>query len=157
MKWGFSLAAGLLALTLIGSLAFAQAPDTTKKVIEPPKAAVQAKVENPVMAEGLKVEKIACGTDVIKRELQGEDTVFAETTEKVYCWSLITGGAEGVKVNFVWYHNEKELVRVPIAVNYPRARVWAYKSMFAGWKGDWKVEVVDANNQVLGATAFKIQ
>jgi hypothetical protein len=157
MKCGFCLIAALLALAITGSMAFAQAPDTAKKVAEPIKAEAQTKVEKAVPAAVLKVDQIACGTGVVERELQGKDTTFVETTEKIYCWSLITGGSEGTMVNFVWYHNGKEVVKVPVAAKYARTRTWAYKSMFSGWKGDWKVEVVDSNNQVLGTTTFKVQ
>jgi hypothetical protein len=138
-----------LIFTLMISVVLAQAPETTAKT-EPAKT-----ISAP--ATGLKVDKIACGTGVADRELQGQDTTFTETTEKVYCWTLISGGSEGTTVSFIWYHNGKEVVKVPIAAKYSRTRTWSYKSMFSGWKGDWKVEVVDSNNQVLGTTTFKIQ
>jgi hypothetical protein len=138
-----------LIIALMVSFAIAQAPETTTKT-EPAKTSVA-----PVAT--LKVDKIACGTGVTDRELTGQDTVFTETTEKVYCWVTITGGSEGTSVNFVWYRDGKEVTKVPLTANYSRTRTWAYKSMFAGSKGDWKVEVVDSNNNVIGTTAFKVQ
>jgi hypothetical protein len=133
----------LVFLTLV-SLAIAQSAESTAKT-EPAKTAT------------LQVSKIACGTAVADRELQGQDSVFTETTEKVYCWAMITGGSDGTSISFVWYHDGKEVTKVPLSANYPRTRTWSYKSMFAGSKGDWKVEVVDASNNVLGTTSFKVQ
>jgi hypothetical protein len=138
-----------LIFTLLVSFALAQTAETTAKT-EPAKTAAAP-------AATLKVVKIACGTSVVDRELQGQDTVFTETTEKVYCWVTITGGSEGTSVNFVWYRDGKEVTRVPLTANYSRTRTWAYKSMISGSKGDWKVEVVDSNNNVIGTTSFKVQ
>lgn len=141
------------AASLIGVFVFAvlmaQAPESTTK-IEP------SKTESADVS-ALKVDKIACGTGVADRELEGQDSVFTESTEKIYCWALIMGGSEGTTVNFVWYHDGKEVVKIPLSANYSRTRTWSYKSMFAGSKGDWKVDVIDSNNQVLASTSFKVQ
>jgi hypothetical protein len=161
-KWMIPLIVGLFITAFVISMAFAQAPDIAKKA-EPAKiekavtSAKPAAIEKPAATGVLKVEKIGCGTNVVDRELEGQDTTFAATIEKVYCWSLITGGSEGASINHVWYHDGKEVVKIPINVKYPRARVHSYKTMYAGSKGEWKVEVVDAGGQVLGSTTFKIQ
>ena len=147
MKRLGTIMVGFAMLALFG-LSFAQTP-------EPPKTTEPVTSATP--AATLKVEKIACGIGVAERELQGQDTVFAESTEKVYCWSLVMGGSEGTTVSHVWYHGDKEIARVQLPANYPRSRIWSYKSMYSGWKGDWKVEVVDAANQVLRTVTFKIQ
>lgn len=118
--------------------------------------AASAQTSESTPSSALKIDKIACGTGVIDRELQGQDTAFTESTEKVYCWVTILGGSEGTTVNFVWYHDSKEVVKVPIVVNFSRTRTWSYKSMYPGAKGEWKVEVTDSNNQVLGSTSFTI-
>jgi hypothetical protein len=131
--------------------------DTAKKAVSKAKIEKPAETEKPAPTGILKVEKIACGAGITDRELQGQDTTFAESIEKVYCWALITGGSEGASVNFVWSRDGKEVVKVPINVKYPRARVYSYKSKFSGWKGEWKVDVVDGSGQVLGTTAFKIK
>jgi len=137
------LTAALICAFMFAAL-IAQTPESTTKTESAP-------------VTTLKVDKIACGTGVVDRELQGQDTVFSESTEKVYCWVTLLGGSEGTAVNFVWYHDGKEVIKIPIAANYSRTRTWSYKSMYAGAKGDWKVEVTDSDNQVLGSTSFKIQ
>ncbi|NLI16333.1 MAG: DUF2914 domain-containing protein [candidate division Zixibacteria bacterium] len=142
--WVSALTGAFIIAAAIG-----QSPDATIK-------AESAQTES-TSEGGLKVDKIACGVEIANRELQGQDTVFAESTEKVYCWVTILGGREGTIVNFVWYHDDKEVAKVPIAVNYSRTRTWSYKSMYPGAKGNWRVEVIDSNNQVMGSTSFKVQ
>jgi hypothetical protein len=134
----------MLVCVFIFATALTQTPETTAQTESSP-------------TKTLSVNKIACGTGVVDRELQGQDTVFSESSEKIYCWVNILGGSEGVTVNFIWYHGGKEVAKIPIAANYPRTRTWSYKSMYIGAKGEWKVEVTDSNNQVLGSTSFKIQ
>lgn len=123
-------------------------PAATTATKAPAVAATQA------MEGALKVDNIACGTSVEDRELMGAAVSFPSSTEKVYCWSLITGSEEPATVEHVWYHGGQEMARVKLPVDYPRVRTWSYKTMMPEWTGDWKVEVVDEAGKVLGSTEF---
>jgi hypothetical protein len=105
----------------------------------------------------LEIKKFACGTAVEERELQGEATTFPSDIERIYCWSLITGCEEPTTVEHVWYYGNKEIARVPLDVKYPRMRTWSYKTMMPQWIGDWKVELVDIDGQVLATSLFKVE
>ncbi len=148
---------GILALGLIVFPAMAQESNTTKpatkQVVQKP--AVEESKEIP--AEQLKIERIACGTAVEDRELLNEADSFSPETERIYCWSLITGCEEPTTVEHVWYYGGVEKARVALEVKYPRMRTWSYKTMIPEWVGDWKVELVDTEGNVLAMTEFKVE
>jgi hypothetical protein len=104
----------------------------------------------------MQVEKIGVGTGIQEKELVGADSTFASSVGKVYCFSKILG-AEGKEVEQVWYHNDKEVNRVKIAVKYPSYRCWSYKTIQPNQTGTWRVEVVDNEGKVLKSISFTIK
>ena len=146
------LGLGILLILVIMPIAAAQetveTPDTVAPVVETPEQ---------MEAAMLTVETIACGTAIEDRELQGQDTTFAAGTEKIYCWSLITGCENPTTVEHVWYLGGEEKARVTLDIKYPRVRTWSSKTILPEWTGDWKVEVVDSSGKVIGLTSFKIE
>lgn len=142
----------ILAVTLIMPAGYAQTEEDVKQEEKAP----LKQVEKAPSAE-LTVEKLACGMTVEERELQDEAITFSPDTERIYCWSLITGCEEPTIVEHVWYYGGQEKARVTLDVEYPRMRTWSYKTMMPEWKGDWKVEIVDADGQLLASTEFKVE
>jgi hypothetical protein len=117
----------------------------------------QKEMPSKMPAATIKVEEIACGTDVVDRELQGKAETFTPDVGKVYCWALITGDNVPATVDFVWTHNGEEMARVPLNIKYERMRTWSSKNIMPDWTGDWKVEVVDPDGNVLASTSFTVQ
>ncbi|OQX92336.1 MAG: hypothetical protein B6D58_03410 [candidate division Zixibacteria bacterium 4484_95] len=143
---------GILAVMLTIPVAYAQTGDTGKQVKEAP-----AEEVSKAPSTDLKVERIACGVGIEEREVQGEAVTFSSDTERIYCWSLITGCEEPTIVEHVWYYGGDEKARVALDVKYPRMRTWSYKTMMPEWKGDWKVEVIDADGNLLASTEFEVE
>jgi len=159
---------GLLALAAMMSAATAQeavpskapVPGDTSQMAPKEAASTPATSATPqtqATAGGLMVDNIACGTSVEEKELMGAAVTFPSATEKIYCWSLITGGEEPTAVEHVWYHGGQEMARVRLDVNYPRVRTWSSKTMMPEWAGEWKVEAVDEAGKVLASTEFTLE
>lgn len=50
-----------------------------------------------------------------------------------------------MEVSFVWSHGENQKAKINLPLEkWPRWRTWAFKNL-RGEKGDWKVEIKDAN------------
>jgi len=143
----------LVIIPITAAQETAETPDTTAPAVETPVAETPEQMETAMLT----VETIACGTAIEDRELQGQDTTFAAGTEKIYCWSLITGCENPTTVEHVWSLGGEEKARVTLDIKYPRVRTWSSKTIMPEWTGDWKVEVVDSAGKVIGSTAFKIE
>jgi len=142
----------LVVIALLASQVFAQetGETTTKQTME--------ETNTEMMTEPtIKVEGFACGTAVVDRELEGEAETFPAETEKIYCWTTVTGCDEPTTIEHVWYYGGEEKARVPLEIKYPRMRTWSSKTIVPEWQGDWKVEMVDENGNVLATVAFTVE
>jgi hypothetical protein len=79
---------------------------------------------------------------------------YPATAEKLFCFTRIVGAAEGDRVFHVWYWGEQEMARVELPVRSSDWRTWSSKSLLPGWAGNWRVEVVDAEDRLLLTIPF---
>ena len=47
-------------------------------------------------------------------------------------------------------------IELPIKANSKNYRVWSYKKIIPSWTGDWKLEVLDKDGNVIGEKQFKV-
>jgi hypothetical protein len=98
----------------------------------------------------------AVGTSVVDRALQGEATTFkAADTQKLYCFSRVTGAADS-DVEHVWYHAGQEVGRVKLHVGGSPWRTHSSKTLDDDAAGDWRCDVV-LNGKVLQSVSFKVE
>ncbi len=97
------------------------------------------------------------GTGVEKMEPVGTAETFPATTEKVFCFIEANNIPKDMELAFVWSLGGKELWKINLPVKAgPKWRTWAHKNV-AGQKGDWKVEIKDAEGKVLKEEKFKVE
>ncbi|NIO29580.1 MAG: DUF2914 domain-containing protein [Candidatus Latescibacteria bacterium] len=159
-------AAFLLALVAIfaASLAFAQAGPEQKEKAKPDTAKTEEKAEkSKAKPEELDVKetkeeeaalsghlKRALFTiDIEEREPVGSVDSLSTATEQVYFFTEIIG-LQDHTITHRWMHGGEVRAEVPIAIGGPRWRVYSSKKLIPAWTGEWKVEVVDAEGNVLG-------
>jgi hypothetical protein len=106
---------------------------------------------------GLTVARLVIGTGVENKEPEGVAETFPATTEKVYCFLEATDIPEDVEITFIWFHGEKEMLKSALPLKMgPRWRTYADKNLY-GLTGDWKVEVRDANGNLIKDVKFKVE
>ncbi|GAB4376178.1 MAG: DUF2914 domain-containing protein [Calditrichia bacterium] len=103
------------------------------------------------------VEEMKVCTAVTDREPVGVDSVFFNQVEQIYCFTKISGAADPVTVEHVWYYGEKEMARVPLEIKAESWRTWSSKRIVEGWVGDWRVDVVLPDGQVLASKSFVVK
>jgi hypothetical protein len=111
----------------------------------PPAAAA----ESPVS-----VDSIVFARSVESREPVGAATEFDSSVARVFCWTRLSAKAPPASVTHVWYKAERKLLEVPLTATYSSGRYWSVKNVSTG---DWRVEVVGANGEVLGSGSFKVK
>ena len=135
------IAVAFLAVTLVVTVS-AQTPvtpDTTGKVPAPPAAKT-----------ALSIEKMAFCTGVQEKEPVGEAAEFAAGVGTLYFWSNVLNSGPESSVKHVWYYNGAEKASVDLPARYTRNRVWSSKLVPPESTGEWKVEVIAENGEVLG-------
>jgi hypothetical protein len=110
-----------------------------------------------VVAAELKVETGAICTAVKDRAPEGAAEKFPAAVGKLYCFTKITGGAEGTVIKHVWYHGDQKLDAVELKVGAAAWRTWSAKTIDPKLTGAWKVEVQDAEGKVLATVNFTIE
>lgn len=94
--------------------------------------------------------------DVLDREPVGEGTEFEATVGKLFCYTKIVGAEMPIEITHVWYFGETEMARVNLRIEGARWRTWTTKNIWEKWVGDWHVDVIGPNGEVLKTIEFKI-
>jgi hypothetical protein len=103
------------------------------------------------------IARLVIAGSIEDREPFGVVDVFAVPTEKVYCFLEARDIKKDTTVSFVWYHGEKKMAKVDLPLKQgKRWRTYSSKKLF-GLKGQWKVELQDANGNVLQVVEFKVE
>jgi len=60
----------------------------------------------------------------------------------------------GERVIHRWSYEGRVIAEVPFEVRGPRWRVWSSKEMKPEWTGDWIVEILKSDSEVIAAETF---
>lgn len=104
----------------------------------------------------VKVEVGVICRDVQDREPIGEGTEFEATVGTLFCYTKIVGAQEPIEITHIWYHGETEMFRWNLPVESSSWRTWTSKNIWHEWVGDWHVDVIGPNGEVLLTLAFTI-
>ena len=118
----------------------------------------KAKIEGaPKEGPGFTIGRAVMGTGVENREPVGVSEVFPATTEKVYCFLEATHIPKDMEISITWFHGQKEMRKINLPLKAgSRWRTYAQKNL-GGLKGDWKVEIKDAEGKLFKDLTFKVE
>ena len=116
-----------------------------------------ASVVNAQEAAGLKVEEMIFCTGVEDRQPVGADTLFVNTVENIYCFTKISGAEGETTISHLWFFNDEQKAKVDIAVKGKTWRTWSSKQILKEWTGNWRVDVVDVDGNILLSKTFKVR
>lgn len=117
-----------------------------------------ARAQNPTQAGTAKsaaTVEVSVGTAVADHALTGAAESFPKGTEKLYCFSKVTGAADS-EVEHVWYKGDAEQGRVKLKVGGSPWRTYSTKTLGPDASGDWRCDVVQ-NGTVLQSVKFKVE
>ena len=142
-RQGFTVLAVLISCALVGLFSF------------PSEGQEKPKLE--AAAKEMSLGRAVVGTGVENMEPVGAAETFPATTEKVFCFVEASNIPKDMELSFVWFQGDKEVrkINVPLKAG-PKWRTWANKNL-GGQKGDWKVQIKDAEGKVLKEVKFKVE
>jgi hypothetical protein len=153
----------LVVVTMfLGLDAVCQAQQSGGQAQEP---AMQAKeptgeMQQPAMqaqkASELEVSVAAICKDVVDHEPVGSGNSFTVNVGKLYCFTKITGAESPTHVTHVWLYDGTERARVELPVNSASWRTFSSKIIQEHELGAWRVDVLDAEGNVLKTLDFEV-
>lgn len=104
-----------------------------------------------------RIERFVIAGSVENLEPVGMVDMFSAVTERVYSFLEAKDISRDSTVFFVWYYGEelKATVELPLRKG-TRWRTYSSKKL-GGLKGEWKVELQDADRNVLDSVAFMVE
>lgn len=109
--------------------------------------------ETAAPASTLELVSAVLGTNVENREIVGEAASFDASVTQVACLTKVKTSAAPTTLHHVYSVDGKEINDIPLNVNGSPWRTWSRKSV---WPGAWKVEIKDADGNVLKAIDFEV-
>lgn len=108
-------------------------------------------------AAAVEVEQITITTAVVNREPVDSVVVYPLQDSTLYCFSRIIAADQPTMVSHVWYRNDQVVSRVELPVKSSAWRTWSAKRLIDGWEGAWRVDVLDADEQLLKSVEFQVR
>lgn len=103
------------------------------------------------------VARLVIAGSVDNLEPVGVVDAFSASTEKVYCFLEAIQVREDTTVHFVWYHGETKMAAVALPLRKgARWRTYSSKKL-GGNTGDWRVEIQDAEENVIEVVGFAVE
>ncbi len=104
----------------------------------------------------IEVRDYAFCTSVENREPISRERSFSSGTRRIYLWTLITSDEVPTKIKHIWYHGDKRMSKVKLDIPYERTRTWSYKTIQPSQTGDWYVDIIDCDGNLLKQVSFKV-
>ncbi len=92
-------------------------------------------------------------TSIEDREPTDQVTFVSNDVRKIFFYTDLRN-LNGQRVIHRWIYKGEIVAEVPFAVAGPRWRVWSSKELLEDWLGDWTVEIVSEDGEVIAAETF---
>ncbi len=132
--------------------------EATEPVEEPAAKPAEEQTAEPAakQAQDLEITRAAICRQVAEREPVDAGTSFEPTVEKLYCFTHVTGAQDATEIYHVWYFAETERAVVTLKVNSASWRTYSSKIIQPHEIGDWRVDVLGPEGDMLKTVHFKI-
>jgi len=110
----------------------------------------------PATVQAMQVERAVICENVADRIPMNPGSRFAATVGKLYCYTKLMDAEAPTQVTHVWYYGDVERARVDLSVGASRWRTYSSKMIQPAEIGAWKVQILDAEGNILDSVNFEI-
>ena len=114
-------------------------------------------VANVAMTQDIDVAEAVICKEVVDRMPVGSGDVIPAGTERVFCFTRITGAQAETEITHNWYHTGNLKASVVLPVRNADWRTWSSKTLLPEWKGEWMVEILSKEGTPLESIIFYVQ
>ena len=104
----------------------------------------------------LEVSRGVISTAIVDREPENVGTSFPKDVGKLFLFTHINGATEPTEITHVWYWGDTERARVTLSIGSVSWRTNSSKVIQEHETGSWRVDVLDADGNVLKSIEFTI-
>ena len=94
--------------------------------------------------------------DVVDRQPVGVGDSFDASVDQLWCFTKIVGAESPIEITHMWYFGDTIRARVDLVVRSTSWRTYSSKRIQAHEIGDWHVDVLGPQGQILDRLSFKI-
>ena len=106
----------------------------------------------------LQLNEIMICRGIYKRNPIKPGINFINNVDSLFCYTKISNSGPKQEIKHIWYFEGMEITRVSYNIkpsfNY---RSWSQKTIYPNQTGQWRVEVIDSFDNVLGTRDFTIK
>lgn len=106
------------------------------------------------------VLKYAVSAGIVDRKPALVGEVFSNNIDKLYFFTKVKyynwNEESDSFVTHVWYYNNKPISTVELKINASTWRTYSTKSITPNSTGEWRVEAIDSNGNILATQTFNI-
>ena len=105
----------------------------------------------------LKLNEVMICRGVYKRNPIKPGFIFSNNVDSLFCYTKISNKGTKQEIKHLWYYENKLITAVTYNIktsyNY---RSWSKKTILPNQTGDWRVDIIDSKENVLGSRKFEI-
>ncbi|TMO67668.1 DUF2914 domain-containing protein [Pseudoalteromonas aurantia] len=146
--------------------------DTEQEDVQDAKQDIIPGVSETVFSESAQVANVALGakidTNVVSRavlttgieqrepvDVLKDNLKRTQFSEKLYFFTEIKN-LQGKIIHHLWFHQDQLMAEIPLTVGAVRYRTYSSKNIMPSQTGQWRVEVVTQQGQLLAQKSFRI-
>ena len=105
----------------------------------------------------LKLNEVMICRGVYKRNPIKPGFIFSNNVDSLFCYTKISNKGTKQEIKHLWYYENKLITAVTYNIktsyNY---RSWSKKTILPNQTGNWRVDIIDSKENVLGSRKFEI-
>ena len=118
---------------------------------------VTSKEKNSDNFSSLKLKEIMICRGVYKRNPIKPGFKFTNNVDSLFCYTKISNSGSKQEIKHAWYYQDilitSVIYNIKTSYNY---RSWSKKTILSSQTGQWRVDIIDNKNRVLGSRKFEI-
>ncbi len=106
----------------------------------------------------LKISEMAVTTKIVRgNPIDSVHRISSSSVKALYCFTRITSTREDeTAIRHVWYRDNVKIGEYELPVKGKRWRTFSMKAIEKGWAGDWRVEALDSDGNLLKVIKFRM-
>ena len=146
--------------------------DAEQEGVQDTEQDITSSVSETVFSESAQVANVALGakidTNVVSRavlttgitqrepvDVLKDNLKRTQFSEKLYFFTEIKN-LQGRMIHHLWFHQDQLMAEIPLTVGAVRYRTYSSKNIMPSQTGQWRVEVVTLQGQLLAQKSFRI-
>jgi len=112
--------------------------------------------EGKIKKSSIRIEDPAICQGVVNRTPVEQGDVFPGDVKKLFCFTRVVGAKEDTEVIHEWYYKGRIISRVFLPVKSVSWRTHSSKTILPEYTGEWKVEVMSKDGELLKQIYFAV-